>query len=69
MLKPVCIVQLVLCQELCPMPGGALFITEAELTFSSLHHRELKPPAMTWLLAHFPLTCTGASPLRPPSAD
>lgn len=51
------------------MPGGALFITEAELTFSSLHHRELKPPAMTWLLAHFPLTCTGVSPLRPPIAD
>lgn len=45
------------------------FITQAELTFSFLHHRELKPPAVTWQTAHFPLTCTGVSLLRPPSAD
>lgn len=65
MLKPVCMLRLVLCQELLPMPGGALFITQVELTFSSLHHCEFKPPAVTWLSAHFLLTCTGVSPLSP----
>ncbi|KAF5896310.1 transmembrane protein, partial [Clarias magur] len=53
MVKSVCILWLVPCQELYPVPGGALFITRAELTFSFLHHREHIPPACDLALGPF----------------